>query len=279
MSKQSMSKRKMPLTSSQSGHGDEALPDLYRFTVQIVNICFIGSPAAPQDWILLDAGMPGSRDDIIDAAEQRFGSDCKPQHILMTHGHFDHVGALRELAEHWDVPIYAHAQELPYLRGEANYPPPDSRADSGLVNRLSPMFPHSSVDVSEWLQALPEDGSVPGLPEWRTIHTPGHTPGHVSFFRDRDKALLAGDAFVTVRQESLYKVLTQQCEISGPPRYFTPDWAAAKASVQRLNELRPELAITGHGLTVQGNRLTRGLDDLARNFDRLAVPAQERPVE
>lgn len=273
-----MSNQKMPVTSKESGHGSEVLPDLYRFTVQIVNVCFIGKPGA-QDWVLLDAGMPGSKDDIIEAAEQRFGSGCAPRHILMTHGHFDHVGALRELAEHWDVPIYAHELELPHLTGQASYPPPDPRADSGLLNRLSPMFPSSPVDVSPWVQALPADGSVPGLPEWRAVHTPGHTPGHVSFFREQDKALLAGDAFVAVRQESLYKVLTQECEINGPPRYFTSDWAAAKASVKHLNELRPELAITGHGVTVHGGELTRGLDELARNFDRLAVPEQERPVE
>lgn len=278
MSRDSMPDRKMPMTSAKSGQGNELRPDLYSHTVQIVNVCFVGSPDAPHDWVLVDAGMPGCKDDIIRAAEKRFGAGCVPQHILLTHGHFDHVGSLNALADHWDVPIYAHELELPYLTGHEKYPPPDPGAASGLLAKLSPLFPNKPVDVGARIQPLPQDGSVPGLPGWRAIHTPGHTPGHVSFFRDEDKTLIAGDAFVTVKQESLYKVLTQKCEISGPPRYFTPDWKAAKASVERLSELRPELAITGHGVAMQGDTLTRGLDELARNFDTVAVPSHGRYV-
>ncbi|OLO27054.1 hypothetical protein BTR23_21210 [Alkalihalophilus pseudofirmus] len=57
---------------------------------------------------------------------------------------------------------------------------------------------------------------------FRWIHSPGHTPGHVSLFRDADRTLIVGDAFVTIKQESLYSVITQEQQISGPPRYFTP---------------------------------------------------------
>ena len=53
------------------------------------------------------------------------------------------------------------------------------------------------------MQALPEDGSIPHLPDWEWIYTPGHSPGHVSFFREKDLTLIVGDAFVTVKQESL----------------------------------------------------------------------------
>ena len=55
---------------------------------------------------------------------------------------------------------------------------------------------------------LPSDGTVPHLPDFKWIHTPGHTPGHISLFREKDQALIVGDAFVTVKQEYLYKVLT-----------------------------------------------------------------------
>ena len=55
------------------------------------------------------------------------------------------------------------------------------------------------------------------MPGWRWIPTPGHTPGHVSLFREADRSLIAGDAFVTVRQDSLYKVVIQQGKSAGRP--------------------------------------------------------------
>lgn len=50
---------------------------------------------------------------------------------------------------------------------------------------------------------------------FRWIHTPGHSPSHISLFREEDGCLIVGDAFVTVKQESLYKVLTQELELAG----------------------------------------------------------------
>lgn len=76
------------------------------------------------------------------------------------------------------------------------------------------------------------------MPGFRWIHTPGHTLGHISLFRDEDRALIVGDAFVTVKQESLYKVLIQKKEISGPPRYFTTDWLAAWDSVKKITSTK-----------------------------------------
>ena len=104
------------------------------------------------------------------------------------------------------------------------------------------------------------------------FRSPGHSPGHVSFFRESDRALIAGDAFVTVRQDVLYKVLIQQLEINGPPRYFTPNWQAAWDSVRALEALKPSVAITGHGRPVKGQRLADGLHDLAQHFDEMAIP-------
>jgi glyoxylase-like metal-dependent hydrolase (beta-lactamase superfamily II) len=64
---------------------------------------------------------------------------------------------------------------------------------------------------------LPEDGTIPGFPEWRWIHTPGHTVGHVSFFRDSDRVLIAGDALATTKQESFLAAAAQTPELHGPP--------------------------------------------------------------
>ncbi len=268
----------IPVTSVSSGEGVEVRPDLYCHTIQIVNICLAGLPDA-KEFVLIDAGMPGSAEKIIAACEDRFGADARPKAIILTHGHFDHVGAIIELVQHWDVPVYAHPLELPFLTGKQSYPEPDASVEGGLVAKVSPYFPNEPIHLGDHVQPLAEDGSIPCLPGYRWMHTPGHSPGHVSLFRESDRTLIAGDAFVTVRQDSLYKVLTQQKEINGPPRYLTTDWQAAKESVKRLAALKPAYAVTGHGPPMSGEELESGLIRLVREFDRIAIPDYGRYVK
>jgi glyoxylase-like metal-dependent hydrolase (beta-lactamase superfamily II) len=227
-------------------------------------------------WVLVDTGMPGYAHRIRHAA--RGWGEGQPEAIILTHGHFDHVGGVKRLAEEWGVPVYAHERELPYLTGLAEYPAPDPTVGGGLLAQAARLMPRQGVDLRGFVRALPEDGKVPGLPEWRWIATPGHTPGHVSLFRELDGVLIAGDAFVTTRQESLAAVLTQRKELNGPPAYFTPDWVSAKRSVQELADLKPSLALTGHGPPMSGTELRRELDRLALHFEFFAVPRHGRYV-
>jgi glyoxylase-like metal-dependent hydrolase (beta-lactamase superfamily II) len=243
----------------------------------IVNVVYIGAPRT-RTWVLVDAGVFGTARFIRQAVKERYGENAKPAAIIMTHGHFDHVGALKDLASDWDVPIYAHPEELPYLNGSTPYPEPDPTVGGGMMARLSSFYPRGPIDVSPWLRPLPEDGSVPPLPGWRWIHTPGHTRGHVAFWREADRALIAGDAFITTDQESAYAVATQKPEIQGPPMYFTPDWVSARQSVQTLTALEPDLAVTGHGPAIEGEELRQGLRVLADRFDEIAIPEQGKYV-
>lgn len=253
-------------------HELESPPDLAYQRLGIVNVVFCGLPGAgDRRWILVDAGIPGTAGLIRRAAAHRFGDDARPFAIVLTHGHFDHVGALRTLAEEWDAPIYAHALELPHLDGRTPYPPPNPAA-GGLMSFLSPLFPRGPIDVRPWLSPLPDDGTVPGMPRWRWLHTPGHTRGHVSLWRDTDRTLIAGDAFITTAQESAYAALTQRIELHGPPQYFTEDWVAAADSVRALARLSPALAVTGHGRPLRGIPLQTALHHLAEEFEEVAVP-------
>lgn len=261
----------IPATSIESGHGIEVLPDLYCYTVQIVNFCLVGNPET-NDFVLVDAGMPKSADAIISVTEERFGANSRPKAIVLTHGHFDHVGGLIELIEHWKVPGYAHELELPFLTGKMSYPEPDPTVEGGMVAKMSRFFPNEPIFLGNNIHPLPSDGTVPHMPDFKWVHTPGHAPGHISLFREKDRALIAGDAFVTVKQEYLYKVFTQEQEISGPPRYLTTDWDAAKESVMKLEALKPTVAITGHGVPMSGERLAASLKKLVNEFDQIAVP-------
>lgn len=268
----------IPTTSIFSGEGLEVLPDLYYHTIQIVNICLVGNPSS-NDFVLIDAGMPDSSEEIIRVVEERFGEGSKPKAIVLTHGHFDHVGGIIELIEKWSIPVYAHELELPYLTGKESYPEPDSSVEGGMVSKMSGYFPNEPIDISGHVQPLPKDGQIPYMPEWRWYHTPGHAPGHVSLFRESDHALIAGDAFITVKQEYLYDVLTQKKEISGPPRYLTTDWEAARHSVETLQKLNPSVAVVGHGVSMSGSDLTEHLNKLVQEFDEIAIPDYGRYLD
>ncbi len=254
-------------------------PGIWRMKDIFVNVFMIQNRDAT-GWVLVDTGLQTSGAKIKAMAEQVFGSTgSRPQAIVMTHGHFDHRGALLQLAEEWGVPIYCHHQEWPYLTGKASYPPPDPSVGGGLMALMSFAYPKDPINVEDHLNELPADGSLPGLDEWRWIHTPGHTPGHISLFRERDGVLIAGDAFVTTMQESAISVIIQKRVIWGPPKYFTPDWGAAARSVRELAALEPSVIVTGHGQAMYGDEARKALRKLARDFWQRGIPAQGRYVK
>jgi glyoxylase-like metal-dependent hydrolase (beta-lactamase superfamily II) len=244
-------------------------------TTGIVNLYFVGEPeASDRGWVMIDAGMPLSTQKIMHAVRARFG-EARPAAILLTHGHFDHIGALGELAKLWDVPIYCHSAEAPFLNGRLAYPPADASLP-GWMAFSARLFPRGPKDFSGRLEILPNDGSVPFLADWQVIETPGHSPGHVSFFREQDRMLIAGDAFVAVAQESVLSILRQDGKVHRPPPYFTPDWDSARSSVEKLAALKPKIAATGHGPILQGEILEQGLDTLIEDWQRDAVPVNGR---
>lgn len=141
---------------------------------------------------------------------------------------------------------------------------------------LSPLFPRDPVDVGKRLKSLPEAGEVPFMPGWTWLHVPGHAPGQIALWHAGTRTLIAADAVITTGQESAYEVLVQKPEMHGPPRYFTPDWHAAAASVAKLAALKPDLLITGHGRAMAGPAMQEALDSLDRDFWSVAVPEHLR---
>lgn len=247
-------------------------PGIYRIASAIVNAYMIGYPG--EEWVLVDTGLPFSAGQIKQAAEEVYGLDAKPAAIVLTHGHFDHAGSVVELADFWQVPVYAHPDEFPFLTGKSPYPPADPTV-GGLGGQMSRFYSNSPVDISKYLRPLPQDGSVPHRPLFKWIHTPGHTPGHISLFRERDRVLVAGDAVVTMDQHNAAGLMGKHTGLYGPPEYFTPDWIAALRSIDRLALLKPKVIATGHGKPLS----YRGLSlDLVQFADKYMPPQDGRYI-
>jgi glyoxylase-like metal-dependent hydrolase (beta-lactamase superfamily II) len=271
---QSSDNRVIPMTSVNSGKLREVAPDVAYYTNQIVNIVMIGQPGGK--WVLVDAGMPKSGAEIIKVAEERFGRG--PEAIVLTHGHFDHVGSIVDLLLEWRAPVYAHPMEAPFLTGVQAYPEPDTSVEGGMLAKISSYYPNEPVNIHEGLQSLPPDGTIPFLEGWQWVHVPGHSPGQVALFRESDRLLISADALITVRQDSMYRVLMQKEEVCGPPVYLTTNWEEAHASVQRLAALNPAVLVPGHGSAMKGEELQNGLQHLLAHWQEEAVPDHGRWV-
>jgi glyoxylase-like metal-dependent hydrolase (beta-lactamase superfamily II) len=253
-------------------------PGVWRMKDVFVNVYIIESQERP-GWVVVDTGLKSSHAKIKNMIAEVMEPGAVPQAIILTHGHFDHRGALQQLAAEWRVPVYCHHMELPYLTGKASYPPPDPTVGGGVMASMAFVYPSGPIDVQEYLRELPEDGTVPHLPDWRYVHTPGHTPGHISLFREKDGVLIAGDAVVTTKQESIFSVMSQKRVLSGPPKYFTPDWGAAARSVKALAALEPNVIATGHGHAMYGDPARKALHKMAREFWHLGMPERGRYVK
>lgn len=197
---------------------------------------------------LVDTGMSFMAKGILKAIEDMNAGPLK--RILLTHGHADHVGGLRNLLNVHNVPVYVHEEEIPYVEGDRAYPGKDqARAfvEKGIVQPL----PRAEGRSGE----LAAHGSLtPYL-------TPGHSPGHVVYWHREENVLLAGDLFNSKKGKLI------------PPR-FTPDPdLALRSAAGILRQLDPERIEVCHGGTVY--RPSGQLGDLEEE-SRRAREAQAR---
>lgn len=215
---------------------------IFRFKTIIANAYFVGTP---ESWLLVDAVVPGNEKRIASVAREHFG-DTPPRAIVLTHGHYDHAGSALALSASWNVPVYAHPLELRFLTTD-DYPPPDLTVGGPMVTFAKLFAKSTGFRLGDRVRPLPADYSIPGLKEWHWMHTPGHTPGHISLFREADRSLIAGDGLTTMDLDSWSGLIFQKPGFFRPPAPFTMEMSRALETMRGLLALRPAWTGAGHG--------------------------------
>jgi glyoxylase-like metal-dependent hydrolase (beta-lactamase superfamily II) len=261
---------------------EEVAAGVFRLSIHWTNIYFVRSASS---WGLIDAAWTNSGRLILKTAESLFGANTRPSAIYLTHAHPDHSGSALELARMWDVPVYVHPRELLPATGDmsafAEYPA--GPIDRWVIVPLMRVMPRRTREAAlaheaafrEVARALVPGAGIPGLPGWECVPTPGHSPGHVAFFRSSDRVLISGDALLTVNLNSLWDLVRLKRRVSGPPYISSWNWRVAKESVATLARLEPRVLACGHAAPMAGADVAREVRAFAGRF---SAHAQE-PVE
>ncbi len=136
--------------------------------------CYILIDENTKEAVVIDPG--GESDYIMEEIEK---SRCDLKAILLTHGHYDHIEAIADIKNKYNVPLYAHEDEQVILK--------DSYAN------ISSMFGEKELIISADKTFKDGDIFTFGNTNLKVIHTPGHTPGGVSYYCEKDKVLFSGD--------------------------------------------------------------------------------------
>ncbi len=151
----------------------------------------------------------------------------------LTHAHPDHQGASHAICERLGIPLWCGQADIPAMETPGGI---KSSQAPGWLNRLQQRYwtgpPHPVA------RALVEGDEVAGF---TVLETPGHSRGHVAYWRESDRTLILGDVLNGMN------LLTGMRHLQEPPAIFTPDPARNRESIRRLAELRPMLTCFGHG--------------------------------
>ena len=150
----------------------------------------------------------------------------------LTHAHADHQGAAREICTKLGIPYWVGTRDVEAAEtGDVISPQPEHWLNT-LIGKAWP-GPGHPVD-----RQLAEGDEVAGF---TVLETPGHSAGHVSFWRESDRTLVCGDVLNGMN------LLTSVPGLHEPLAIFTPDPARNRESAKRLGELEPALVCFGHG--------------------------------
>jgi glyoxylase-like metal-dependent hydrolase (beta-lactamase superfamily II) len=225
-------------------------------------------PTAPRDLVntfvlvdddgqvtLVDAGTKRAPKVVVAALEHLGVAPSDVTRILVTHAHGTHAGGLGGLRARTGARVAAHEREAAYLR-EGKGPVLDRTSLGGRLLRRSPGV--SPTPVEEELvdgQVLDVAGGL------RVLHTPGHTPGHVSLLHEPSRVLITGD--------SIWNMLGR---MTWPVRLLCTDAALSRRTAEVLGQLEYDLVAFTHGPEIRDNarEAVRGFLRTRQEQDRAA---------
>ncbi|HDR4724706.1 MBL fold metallo-hydrolase [Bacillus cereus group sp. Sample62] len=173
--------------------------------------------------VLIDTGFPGQFEDIQIEMERVGVSFDKLKVVILTHQDIDHIGSLPDLLENGvsDIKVYAHELDKPYIEGE--FP---LLKDGQVKNPPKGKVSDTVIDGQE----IPYCGGI------LILHTPGHTPGHISLYLKQSKTLIAGDTMYSVNGK-----------LEGIHAPTTLNVKEAQQSLKRYSNLDIESVVCYHG--------------------------------
>jgi glyoxylase-like metal-dependent hydrolase (beta-lactamase superfamily II) len=217
----------------------EIAPDVYQVPLaprNLVNAYVIGN-------VLVDTGLPTSAGTLKRVVREH---DIKT--IALTHAHGDHVGSAKKLRDEFDLPVWVGAADKEATeQGKAVKKDPFNTPGISVIAGLLGDF--AAVPVEKTLREGDELAAG-----FTVLDTPGHSPGHVSFWRAEDKVLICGDVFFNMN------ILTTAYGLRQPPGPFTLNPKQNRDSERRLAELRPRVVGFGHGPVIDGDAATKLTD-------------------
>lgn len=173
---------------------------------------------------LVDAGIQSMAKGILRFIDELQVGPLK--RIVLTHGHSDHVGAVEQILKDYPVPVYAHQIEIPYMEGRQPYP------------RRKKAVPSIAEGITQPLHT-DKYGNIQSVGGLTPFFTPGHSPGHVVYFHEKDQVLLAGDLFTS-----------KKGKLNRPMSIFTADMDEAVKSSSIVQQLKPKRLEICHGSPV-----------------------------
>jgi glyoxylase-like metal-dependent hydrolase (beta-lactamase superfamily II) len=227
---------------------EQVAPDIYRIKASRSNIYLI----AGKTLALVDAGMPGDGAEVIKAIST-LGRDPKEvSHILITHGHIDHIGSLAFLKRATGARVIAGAPEIDYIQGKKKPWQMARDGFSGKLFKIILFFAETFVFTYEptAIDQVCSGGEVIGYNGGITVvATPGHSSGSVSYYLPDKHILFTGDA------------LSGEPHAKLPPRAGCADYQQALASVKKIASLQFNICCFGHGKPV-----VKGADTLVKKL-------------
>lgn len=177
--------------------------------------------------VQIDSGTKNNAKKIIEFYKK---NKIKPDYIIITHYHLDHIGALKRVYDQFKPRIFASKIDVPVLQGHQSFQPPASTG-TRILMRMFNLNPEYVEDVHD-LEEL-------NLKELKIIPTPGHTPGSVSVLFEKENVIFVGDA--VVNQKGTLTIIEK----------YTADLEIAEKSKKIIESYAPITVLSGHGLPLK----------------------------